>query len=97
MFFFWSSSSEFSKLEAMDGASAAASDRILLEPYKYLLQLPGESDFPPNGCRVWGKNEAEEPRCTLFGCFDLFKLLRDATWAKQAVKLFVAWLVRASG
>lgn len=27
----------------MAGASEAASDRILLEPYKYLLQLPGES------------------------------------------------------
>jgi len=27
----------------MDGACEAASDRILLEPYKYLLQLPGES------------------------------------------------------
>ena len=27
----------------MDGASGATSERILLEPYKYLLQLPGES------------------------------------------------------
>lgn len=27
----------------MAGASEAASDRILLEPYKYLLQLPGET------------------------------------------------------
>ncbi|XP_017279748.1 geranylgeranyl pyrophosphate synthase [Kryptolebias marmoratus] len=26
----------------MDGASEAASDRILLEPYRYLLQLPGK-------------------------------------------------------
>lgn len=31
------------KPEAMDSESAAASERILLEPYKYLLQLPGES------------------------------------------------------
>lgn len=30
------------KLEAMDGNSEAASERILLEPYKYLLQLPGK-------------------------------------------------------
>lgn len=29
--------------DTMDGDSAAASERILLEPYKYLLQLPGES------------------------------------------------------
>lgn len=29
----------------MDGDSQAASERILLEPYKYLLQLPGESFF----------------------------------------------------
>ncbi|MEQ2216237.1 hypothetical protein XENOCAPTIV_012947 [Xenoophorus captivus] len=26
----------------MDGSSKPASDRILLEPYKYLLQLPGK-------------------------------------------------------
>lgn len=32
-------------LKAMDGDSESASERILLEPYKYLLQLPGES-FP---------------------------------------------------
>ncbi|MED6278446.1 Geranylgeranyl pyrophosphate synthase, partial [Characodon lateralis] len=31
-----------SYLEAMDGSSKPASDRILLEPYKYLLQLPGK-------------------------------------------------------
>lgn len=30
------------KLEAMDGDAASASERILLEPYKYLLQLPGK-------------------------------------------------------
>lgn len=30
------------KLEAMDGNSEDASERILLEPYKYLLQLPGK-------------------------------------------------------
>lgn len=35
----------FGKSEAMDGDSQAASERILLEPYKYLLQLPGESFF----------------------------------------------------
>lgn len=29
-------------LEAMDSRAEAASERILLEPYKYLLQLPGE-------------------------------------------------------
>ncbi len=33
------------KLDAMDGDSQDASERILLEPYKYLLQLPGEC-FP---------------------------------------------------
>ncbi|GLD56155.1 geranylgeranyl pyrophosphate synthase isoform X1 [Lates japonicus] len=30
------------KFEAMDGDAEAASERILLEPYKYLLQLPGK-------------------------------------------------------
>lgn len=38
-----SSNIDLYKLEAMDGNSEAASERILLEPYKYLLQLPGES------------------------------------------------------
>lgn len=31
------------KVDAMDHGTEAAADRILLEPYKYLLQLPGES------------------------------------------------------
>lgn len=31
----------------MDNSSPASSERILLEPYKYLLQLPGESPLGP--------------------------------------------------
>ncbi|KAF1375927.1 hypothetical protein PFLUV_G00225280 [Perca fluviatilis] len=33
---------DLGELEAMDGDSEAPSGRILLEPYKYLLQLPGK-------------------------------------------------------
>lgn len=46
----------FIKLEAMDSDAAAASERILLEPYKYLLQLPGEcvSVTVTDDCRVMG-------------------------------------------
>lgn len=36
---------DFCKPKVMDSDSQAASERILLEPYKYLLQLPGESFF----------------------------------------------------
>ncbi|KAE8280432.1 Geranylgeranyl pyrophosphate synthase [Larimichthys crocea] len=36
------SSPDLCKLEAMDGDAQATSERILLEPYKYLLQLPGK-------------------------------------------------------
>lgn len=36
----------------MDSDSQAASERILLEPYKYLLQLPGES-FLILAIEVW--------------------------------------------
>lgn len=36
---------ELFNLGDMDNSSPASSERILLEPYKYLLQLPGES--PP--------------------------------------------------
>lgn len=40
-----SSSSELIQLQEMDSSSQASSERIILEPYKYLLQLPGESLF----------------------------------------------------
>lgn len=30
------------KAQGMDGDKGAATEQILLEPYKYLLQLPGE-------------------------------------------------------
>lgn len=43
-FLFSSSTSiDLHKPEAMDSNSQDTSERILLEPYKYLLQLPGES------------------------------------------------------
>lgn len=38
-----SSSTVLFNLQEMDNSSQASSERILLEPYKYLLQLPGES------------------------------------------------------
>lgn len=38
-----SSGIDLCEFEAMEGESEATTERILLEPYKYLLQLPGES------------------------------------------------------
>lgn len=55
--FLLSSSSELIRLSEMDSSSQASSERILLEPYKYLLQLPGESLFWPTSERWHGDAE----------------------------------------
>lgn len=46
--FLLSSSSELIQLPEMENSSQSSSERILLEPYKYLLQLPGESLLCPD-------------------------------------------------
>lgn len=52
----FSSVTDLCKPEEMDGNSEAASERILLEPYKYLLQLPGESFLCVSQCQVVQKS-----------------------------------------